>query len=433
MNSAQFSWFIYLFQAGFFKQPGALLMWQTILQSLVTPAAASSIPPAQSSLFTPFFAYESGTTTYPASYALQGITGGNSSGDYIIAATKNVASGGNPAAQGVVYQGAINASNTSQGNGSGTWTIMNVPNGINTINNPTVNSYTNSSIYGVDNLGNGLVNLVGSVSPANVTYDSAGFPASTLGFYYAGPITTTPDQNNFQVFQPKFSDGSLANYTFIHSINGGLAAGGYDSFPTRPGIHAFIYNPTASDSNKQKDIIIPGSDNALTKTAYGIWHNQGSSYTIAGGVGLQYDASRKQTIGNQSEGLGSAYLLDYDSITGLFTNYKTFNYPSTSSSKTLETHFEGIWYNGNGTYKLPATISPGPNGSLGAAATATISRDSLTGGFSNASWEILPLNYPSTGAVPLFTTNDSIFDKASVGSYTLSQGNFSDFAFLNAT
>ena len=294
------------------------------------------------------------------------------------------------------------------------------------------NSYTNTSIYGVDNLGNGLVNLVGSVSPANVTYDS-GFPSSTLGFYYQGKITSKPDANSFQVYQPKFADGSLANYTFIHSINGGLAVGGYDSFPTRPGIHAFIYNPTASDSNKQKDIIIPGSDNALTKTAYGIWHNQGSSYTIAGGVGLQYDSSRQKTIGNQSEGLGSAYLLDYDSVTGLFSNYKTFNYPSTSSSKTLETHFEGIWYNGNGTYKLPATISPGPNGSLGAAATATITRDNLTGGFSNASWEILPLNYPSTGAVPVFTTNDSIFDKASVGAYTLSSMNFSDYAFLNAT
>ena len=103
MNSAQFSWFIYLFQAGFFKQSGALLVWQTILQSLATPSVASS-PAAQSSLFTPFFAYESGTTTYPASYALQGITGGNSSGDYIITGTKNVASGGNPAAQGIVYQ-----------------------------------------------------------------------------------------------------------------------------------------------------------------------------------------------------------------------------------------------------------------------------------------------------------------------------------------
>jgi hypothetical protein len=42
MNSAQFSWFIYLFQAGFFQQPSALLMWQTILQSLATPSVASN-------------------------------------------------------------------------------------------------------------------------------------------------------------------------------------------------------------------------------------------------------------------------------------------------------------------------------------------------------------------------------------------------------
>ncbi len=42
MNSAQLSWFTYLFQAGFFQQPMALLMWQLILQSLATPSVASS-------------------------------------------------------------------------------------------------------------------------------------------------------------------------------------------------------------------------------------------------------------------------------------------------------------------------------------------------------------------------------------------------------
>ncbi len=58
-----------------------------------------------------------------------------------------------------------------------------------------INSFANTSIYGVDNLGSGLVNLVGSVAPKNVTYDSAGFPTSALGFYYAGPITTTPSKH----------------------------------------------------------------------------------------------------------------------------------------------------------------------------------------------------------------------------------------------
>lgn len=338
MNSAQFAWFIYLFQAGFFQQPGALLMWQTILQSLATPSAASSIPPAQSSLFTPFFAYESGTTvppSYPTTYALQGITGGNSSGDYIITGTQNPKGGGAPAAQGVVYQGPINSTNTSQGNGSGTWTTLNVANGINTINNPTVNSYTNTSIYGVDNLGNGLVNLVGSVSPANVTYDS-GFPSSTLGFYYQGKITSKPDANSFQVYQPKFSDGSLANYTFIHSINGGLAVGGYDSFPTRPGIHAFIYNPTASDSNKQKDIILPGSDNALTKTAYGIWHNQGSSYTIAGGVAFNMMPAAKKLSAVNQRGLAPPIYW----ITTLLQDYLVTTKPLITHLQVLQKHLK---------------------------------------------------------------------------------------------
>jgi len=62
------------------------VLWQALHQSLTTPPAGTSLAPAQSSLFTPFFAYESGTTvppSYPTTYALQGITGGNSSGDYI--------------------------------------------------------------------------------------------------------------------------------------------------------------------------------------------------------------------------------------------------------------------------------------------------------------------------------------------------------------
>jgi hypothetical protein len=431
MNSAQSIWFMHLHNAKFFKQPGALAIWQNIMLSLATPSAVASIPATQSSLFTPFFAFDSGGT-YPKTYALQGITGGDNTGQYIITGTKNLVQGGNPSAEGVVYQGPINGAKTSQGNGSGTWTTMNVPNGISTINNPTVVTFANTSIYGVNNLGSGLVNLVGSVTPANVSYDSAGFPTSTLGFYYEGPVTTTPNKNNFQVFQPKFPDGSLATYTFIHSVDGGLAAGGYDSFPTRPGINAFIYNPTASDANKQINIRLPGSDDTLSKTAYGIWHNQGSSYTIAGGVGLQYDSTRKQNIGATNESIGAAYLIDYDSITGLFSNYKKFVYPSTSGAKAIESHFEGIWSNNNGLYKLPATISPGFNGSFAAAATATITRNA-NGGFSDATWEVLPLNYPSTGAVPVFTTNDSLFDKASVGAYTLNTGSFSDYAFLSAS
>ena len=38
MNSSQFSWFVYLFQAGFFKYPGALVLWQTIFKNLENPS-----------------------------------------------------------------------------------------------------------------------------------------------------------------------------------------------------------------------------------------------------------------------------------------------------------------------------------------------------------------------------------------------------------
>jgi hypothetical protein len=448
MNSAQFALFYYLHSSGFFKKgASAIAIWQAAHQSLSSPSPIISAPAQasqqQSSLFTPFFAGTISSTgiTYPTSYALQGITGGNSSGDYIITGTKNLKGGGTPAAQGVVYQGPINSTNTSQGNGSGTWTIMNVPNGINTINNPTVNNYTNTSIYGVDNLGNGLVNLVGSVSPANVTYDSAGFPASTYGFYYEGPITATPNKNAFQVFQAKYPvSGRLADYIFTHSVDGGLAVGNYDAIDAtvdaQPAGRAFIYNPTAKDSEKQIDIHLDGADDSLTKTAYGIWHNQGSSYTIAGGVGRQLDTTRKKIMGQSTEILGSAYLIDYDSITGLFSNYKKFVYQPNPNQSTpnIESHFEGIWSDGNGLYKLPATVSTLIGANVPAsAATAIVYRNSTTGSFTEAKWELIPFN-SLTGTTPLFTTNDSIFDKASVGAYVQSTSSAaSDYAYLSNT
>ena len=448
MNSAQFALFYYLHSSGFFKKgASAIAIWQAAHQSLSSlspiisgPAQASQ---QQSSLFTPFFAgtiSSTGTTlSYPNSYALQGITGGDKTGDYIITGTSNV---GNSAAAGVVYQGPINNATTTQGNGSGTWTTMVVPSNAALINgsNPS-GTYSNTSIYGVHNLGKGHVNLVGSVSQSQAGYDALGFPTSTYGFYYEGPITATPNKNAFQVFQAKYPiSGRLADYTLTHSVDGGLAVGNYNAIDAtvdaQPAGRAFIYNPTAKDSEKQIDIHLEGADDSLTKTAYGIWHNQGSSYTIAGGVGRQLDTTRKKIMGQSTEILGSAYLIDYDSITGLFSNYKKFVYQPTPNQSTpnIESHFEGIWSDGNGLYKLPATVSTLIGANVPASAAKAIAyRNSTTGSFTEAKWELIPFN-SLTGTTPLFTTNDSIFDKASVGAYVPSTSSAaSDYAYLSNT
>lgn len=109
-----------------------------------------------------------------------------------------------------------------------------------------------------------------------------------------------------------------------------------------------------------------------------------------------------------------ATLIDYDSETGEFTNYQTYSFKPTGSevkrwkNKTLVTHFEGIWSDGAGTYKLPATVVA-TNAISSGAEVATIKRQ-RNGKFSkHAKWTPLIVNGSS------LTTNDSIFGDTSVG------------------
>jgi hypothetical protein len=61
---------------------------------------------------------------------IQGIGAGASKNTYTIVGTYGQLDNG---AVGVVYQGAINGSNTSQGSGPGTWTTMVVPKSFNSL------------------------------------------------------------------------------------------------------------------------------------------------------------------------------------------------------------------------------------------------------------------------------------------------------------
>jgi N-acetylneuraminic acid mutarotase len=61
MNSTQFSWFIFLFQASFFKYPGALMIWQTVFKSLDNPSN-----PAPNQIIGNFFS-PTGSMLFPRS------------------------------------------------------------------------------------------------------------------------------------------------------------------------------------------------------------------------------------------------------------------------------------------------------------------------------------------------------------------------------
>jgi len=337
-----------------------------------------------------------------ADFGLQGIKGGDSQGTYLITGT----SGSN----GVIYSGPIDHAMTTSGSGSGSWTMMNVPSEFNA---------SASSIYGVDNLGNGTVDLVGSYISAAADSDGQ---SPRIGFYYNGPITNSPDASNYLSYQGLDPlTGQLATFTYIHSVSGGLAVGNYDFLGDgNPAGNAFIYNPASSNPQTAVD---DGGD-GKTHTAYGIWFNGGSSYTIAGGEGLNGGGE-----GRYGEPLGKATLIDYDSITGNFRHDRSYSFTKTKTlpkamrRQSIVTHFEGIWSNGEGVYKLPATIATA-DGELTAAALATVKR-TRKGGFGKARWTLFDI----PGAA--ITTNDSVFGDANVGAAIYTRGgDVSDYAGL---
>ena len=341
---------------------------------VATSAQAAPVPTVDGTYVVPF--QYTGTDPAPGkSNALQGIKGGDAPGTYLIVGTSFP--------NGFVYEGPIDDAPS----GSGTWTNMNVP-----------ASYAGSttSIYGVDNLDGSDVALVGSYKTTT----------GSKSFYYEGPITSTPDASDFTSVVG-MKKGNPADYTFLHSVSGGLVVGNLDMAGDKnPAGYAFIYDPA---TNEQTPIVYPRTSRSLTHTAYGIWWNGGSSYTISGGQGLSKPAA---TSGRDGDPIGVATLIDYNSATGAFSNFRTFSFPKGILPKKATsplTHFEGIWGNGSGSYQLPVTTTYGKNGAV--AAVATITRTGgPTSSFGTPTWQLVSV--PGAKGV---TTNNSVYDGALIG------------------
>ena len=231
---------------------------------------------------------------------------------------------------------------------------------------------------------------------------------NTLGFYYTGKITSTPKDKDFKSFQARDPiTGRLANETYLHSVSGGLAAGNYDFFGEGRGTGtAFVV-----DIKTGKQTNLKYNDFSRSHSVYGIWSNTNRSYTVAGG---ESDVFGSLKAGNNTgpsfsspRAIGDATLADYDSITGKVTNTHTYRYPGQGGT-SYETHFEGIWSDGKGLYKLPFWAF-GPN-DLSVSGLAIVKRQK-NGGFSaEASW----ITFDNPPGYNRFAS--SVWDEASLGS-----------------
>jgi hypothetical protein len=296
----------------------------------------------------------------PPVSAWQGIRGTSVPGQFLMAGTSGT--------HGLLYVGSIDGLN-------GTTYTVDYPGAQST-------SVYGPDITGQDSQGNDIIRLVGSYRPSSATSQAG----TVKGFVFEGTTAELTVAARYQTISV-----SGAKYNYIHSTMGEFAVGNYDgptaTDPLGAG-KAFLYNLT---SKSFLDIAYPG---AVSSTAYGIWYNGGTSYTICGGY----------TSTNSAGTLGSAYLVNYDSRTGTFSNWTSFSYP-TRAGQAAVTHFEGISSVQKGIFTLSVDFAD----SSGAGAAAMSVVRNIDGSFGAPQWTTV--SYPGAQ----LTSNNSIYGNQVVG------------------
>ncbi len=220
--------------------------------------------------------------------AWQGIRGSDVSGQYLIAGSSDP--------DGLLFDGTMA--------GVGTSYAVNYP------------GSTTTSVYGPNDLGGGDIQLVGSYKNA----DSSTAPVTVNGFVYQGrppilpsPVTTRRSTIRRGIQLRPQHDGRPGRRQLRQPDRS------WQIQPAAGPGHAYIYD--IATSTVLTDIAFPGS---MSNTAYGIWYNGGTSYTICGG----WSPDAVNNFANQNQPIGQAYLVDYDSSTGMFSNWASFSYPN---------------------------------------------------------------------------------------------------------
>lgn len=317
---------------------------------------------------------EVGTVSYadfnnPAGQTtIQGIRGVSESENVYIAGSLV---GPNNLVQGLIYEGTIKG-----GGNEGKWYNVNFPSSPEAI-------VINTSCYGPNNGPHGTIQLVGSYK---ISASTGKVPSGNLGFFYEGPV----DGSGTWV-QVSPNEGNTNN-VFVHSVMGGLAVGNYDVDDDKNG-YAFLYDIV---NKKCKDFKVPDS---LTTTLYGIWHNGGDSYTMAGG----YTSPKFGKI-------SQAFLVDYNSKTKQTSNLKSFSYKN-ETVLSIITHFEGITISKKGGYNMPSdwvTV----NGEKNGASFVSVSRNS-DGSFGEANW--IDIDFPDSSV----TSANTVYQNNILGIYVV--------------
>lgn len=331
-----------------------------------------------------------------------------------------------PTPFGFAYVGALDRVSNPAFNGSsgsGTWYEISVPDSFDA---------AGTSVYGPDNLAAGLVNYVGAFTrDLNGASPSTSSP-SIVGFAYTGAVDGSTTSGFLEV-QGLTDEGSPGTYTFVHSVDGGLAVGNTDlaALDGQTGYFGLKSTPFVLRlaDGQQVAIRFPSNDaddsDLVTHTAYGIWYNGEGQYTIAGGSGVVLESGNGIAA-------GSGYLIDYDSITGSFSNYTEFNYQNRDRTDLI-THFEGIYRDSSGDYWLPATsVGFDARGEISIASVVKVERGRSGDFLSRAQWQPLQIRDSVTDVKSVLSTGNSLFGNVVVGlaSYPTLEGGLSQADYV---
>ncbi len=265
---------------------------------------------------------------------------------------------------------------------------------------PTV---TSSTFYGPNtqrlnpNIPAGQVRAVGSYK-----YDEApSGPNADNAMMYLGPVNGVGGTWTQLDASVLVGGGASLLNSIAHSTMGDLVVGNYDTNLATG--KAFIYN---FDSNIWTDLNPEGT---ASVTAYGIWQNTATTYTIAGGAS---DVNE--------DGLVYGYVLNYDAASEQISNFTKLYYDD-QPLNALITHVDGITRSENG-FQLTGDYDT-LDGGLGAF-FADISYDPDTGSFGTPVWT--NIDFPGADN----TSGNTVMDGNVFGVYTIEDDVFSYVATI---
>ena len=263
-----------------------------------------------------------------------------------------------------------------------------------TLNVPGSNSSTNS--YSADNWLDTQVKVVGSSVINGVT----------KGFLYQGPVTNNNGVGTVGTapwYDISFSKNGTVYNSIPHSVMNNIVVGGYQDVA----ISAYICDisiPASPVCNDMKDAFPAGA--GISTSAYGVWWNGGTSYTIVGG----YSSAVSSKLTDPSVSVGvKGYIVDYDSSSKKYSNFTSLTWEN-GTTGAVGTHFEGITIDlTKGGYNL-AGEGIMPNGTI-PVGLAHVTRTPSGGFTTSPTW--VAVSYPNATT----TTADTVYQNNILGVY----------------